>query len=373
MKKVNLGKVSKYLTVIAALVSLFSCTVSPAQKVYIQTAKERGVSLNEPFTIISQVTERDGVEISRSEGANLGYQLVQEGHQINVSSPNGTRHFHLINLQQWANQTLNSDFIKKLDNPSHVLGQFLSDVEAIYVGGQGRVYMQSIALGGNQKILEVRPENKFIWLKQKARTVSIKFKNNISKTFSLDESVFNSIPRDSQWTIAFSDAVSGAILLSNDTRTMFTLIENQAGGGTLFSNFAIEDGLFELKNGKYKYVVLREDYTVETAFLMPTRNFACAELTQAYYDKQLEAGIQIASSVILGIIQSYTNYSSTTMSGHAYSYNTGDTYVGSGHATTYDYRYIGDRAGEVLNAAAIAGKSSHEIKRVMAQYSCVIP
>lgn len=341
---------------------------------YYKTADERGVQLNEAFTIISNVTERDGVELSRTEGTGYGYKLVREGNQIRAIGSDESRYFHPISLKAWGHQTLQSDFVQKLPNPKRALNAFLSDVEAMYVGGAGRIYMLSRVTNGNQELLEVSPLSNSIQLVQQDHRISFVAQGSTpARVFELDNSVFNSVPRDTQWSIGFSEKSTGSILLANETRTLLTLIEREKNGGILFTNIVIADALFKLKEGKYKYAFLHEDYTVNTSFLMPTRNFACAELTQAYYDRQREAGIEMASSIILGIIQSYTNYSSTTMSGHAYSYQAGDLYVASGQATTYDYSYIGDRAEDVLRTVVQGGKSTSDIKRVMAQYDCVIP
>lgn len=361
------------LILISALILSACESPSPANEVYYRSAKERGLSVNEPFTIIANVLEKDGIEISRREDTNYGYRITQNGNRFELSGATETRSFYPVSLSKWKQQTLNSEFVLKLDNPRRAVDAFLSDVVAYYVGGQARIFMKSAVMKGNQQILPINPEDKYLRLNQGEERIIVDKPGGNHRVFRSNPDVMATINAGDEWTHAFTEDTTGAILLSNETRTVFTLIENGINNSIVFTNILIEDGLFELSEGKFKYSMLHEDYSVETAFLMPSRNFTCARLLQAYRDKQLEAGIQIASSVILGIIQSYTNYTSTTMSGHAYSYNTGNTYVASGYATTYDYRYIGERASEVISATAIAGKSTYEIKRLMQQYDCKLP
>lgn len=355
------------------LLFLVSCTTNPTEKVYYKSAESRGVSLNETFTVISTVKERDGVQVGRTGNTDYRYKLTQDGRQIRMDGGKGSSYFYPISLQEWRQQAINYDFIKKLPNPEKAMDSFLGDVSSMYVGGSGRIYMRSRVKNGKQEILDLPGSMKHVQIIQKDRSISLALQGIIIRTFVRDDSVFNTIPRDNQWALGFTESASGAVLLSNATRTLLTVIESDKKGAFIFTNFLIEDGLFKLKEGKFKYSFLSEDNTVETAFLMPTRNFTCAELTQHYYDKQLEAGVQIASSILLGIIQSYVEYSSTTMSGNAYSYQTGNTYSYSGGSTTHDYSYVGERAGEVMGAIAYGALSTIEIKRLMRDNNCIIP
>ncbi|MCG7549043.1 hypothetical protein [Pseudoalteromonas sp. Of7M-16] len=138
--------------------------------------------------------------------------------------------------------------------------------------------------------------------------------------------------------------------------------------------------------GVYRLAVVSQDKALAYDFL-PTKNFICADLIKQYASVRQRQGKAIATTVLLGLIQSYTNYSVTTHHGSSTSSYSGiyndsfgrGSWSGygsshySGYSKTYNYSFIADRAKDILDIAFSPGATIDNIEAALTNNGCKIP
>ncbi|MEJ2912920.1 hypothetical protein [Pseudoalteromonas sp. C12FD-1] len=154
-----------------------------------------------------------------------------------------------------------------------------------------------------------------------------------------------------------------------------------------FFNFIPKFEIYRsLTKNVYRFAIVKPTHTEAFDFL-PTRNFICADLTKQYASIRQAQGIALAKNIVLGLVQAYTSFSTTTTTGQLNSSYSGvyndswghGTWSGygtghySGFSQTYDYSFIGDRAADLLNLAFSPNAKLNTVETALDQNQCETP
>ncbi|QHJ14072.1 hypothetical protein FX988_04354 (plasmid) [Paraglaciecola mesophila] len=120
---------------------------------------------------------------------------------------------------------------------------------------------------------------------------------------------------------------------------------------------------------------------------LPTKNFICADLTKQYASIRQAQGIELAKTLVLRLVQAYTSFTSTNLSG-----TSGTTYTGiyndswgqgswvgygtshfNGYSRANDYSFIGNRATDLLDLAFSPNANIKSVETALEINQCEIP
>ncbi len=177
-------------------------------------------------------------------------------------------------------------------------------------------------------------------------------------------------------------------MLKSTKKNIYRLFYRDTSGNDRTYDFGPHYGMVKsTQKAAYRFWHVDKNNQIQSFDFLPTVNFICADLIKAYGNVQIQQGIEIASTLLLGLVQSYTNYTETTYTGVASSTYSGvyrdafgtGTWNGYGtsnfsaYSRTYDYSFIGERAEDLLNSIFTGSASLGQIKNAMIENGCKCP
>ena len=337
-------------------------SVDPQKKIYYEPDQITSHNTSVNYTAIMKRTlELEGKELSKTYDTGAQAWITDNGQTLIYSQGNKTY-----------------DFLQTERNPD-----FHEDWDKVYYSKK-YIVLES----------QIKKKNKTITKKTRPNISAEIIDNGHELTYFEKGKLLTFMPAElpavhhEDWDKFYNtkDKIYG--IFKSTKKGIYRLFYKDKNGNDRLYDFSPVYGMLKsTSKAIYRLWYVDQNRIVHSFDYLPTINFICADLTKAYGNVQVQQGIEIASTILLGLIQSYTSYTESTYSGVAYSsysgvyrdaFGTGSwngygTTNFSAYSRTYDYSFVGERTSDLLNSIFKGNASLAQIKSVMQKNKCKCP